>query len=124
MASREIKFRAWDNRGKVMLDWCCLNQSAFNRDGLYILHDVFHSPQFDLLQYTGLKDRNGREIYDGDVVDAWDRGVNMKGVITWGCAGFFIRVPLPQAIWKLSGPTEDHCEVIGNIYENPELAKF
>jgi len=71
---REIKFRAWDNKGKVILDWLCIRQSAFNRGDTQLMYDVFTAPSFVddcgfmLMQYTGLKDKNGKEIYEGDIV--------------------------------------------------------
>lgn len=73
-------------------------------------------------QYTGLKDKQRREIYEGDIVDAWSQGSHAIGTITWCISGFFIKIPPPRSIWNLAG-TEEICEVIGNIYENPELIK-
>ena len=122
--ARQIKFRAWIKDHKRMIYPSCNSYAAaiayeVHRQSLGTQDDSVG--KLELMQYTGLKDRNGMLIWEGDVVDAWDRGRNLKGVITWGCAGFFIKVPPPQSIWNLSGPNEDQCAVIGNIYENPEL---
>ena len=123
--ARVIKFRAWVKEHKRMIYPSCDSYASA------IAHEVFRQSvgvdddsvgKLELMQYTGLKDRCGMQIWEGDIVDAWERGLNLKGVITWGCAGFFIKVPMPQAIWHLSGPN-DPCEVIGNIYENPELLR-
>ena len=72
----------------------------------------------ELLQYTEHKDKNGKEIYDGYIVrDKY--GVKIPMVVTWDDAGF--RTLGKHNGEQYVGYVKDSCEVVGNIYENPEL---
>jgi uncharacterized phage protein (TIGR01671 family) len=83
-----------------------------------------------LMQYTGLKDKNGREIYEGDVVrkDSADPDFVMIAEVYWepDCAGWAVQYgdnrPNYTRGWQ-SEAERAHWEVTGNIYENPELIK-
>jgi uncharacterized phage protein (TIGR01671 family) len=102
---RKIKFRAWDKE-KGMLHY----------DG------IFNSPNFfdnsNLMQFTGLKDKNEKEIYEGDVV----KDVGIIGEIIYVECSFRIN---PEGNKKIEFTESllnyDNLEVIGNIHENPEL---
>lgn len=83
-------------------------------DGLYL--PLFE--ELPLMQYTGLKDKNGKEIYEGDILNNYIIGVNFE--IKWlnQDAGFY------ALAYNYHYDPNDWCikgEVIGNIYENPEL---
>ena len=101
---REIKFRAWETIDGVMWEWPAVIQFGFK-----ILTDPTHIT----MQYTGLKDKNGKEIYEGDIV-SFKVG---KGMVAWddGSAGFVVENELMAVVYF------KETEVIGNIYENPEL---
>jgi len=119
--NREVKFRAWD--GEKMIDWLTLSQSAWNRD-MSILYRVMvsHRPDYDLMQYTGLKDKNGKEIYEGDIVNgASFNGSYAHGEVVWWTGGWCIQ-PIPdiEGIVELYINVSTY-EVIGNVYENKEL---
>ena len=69
-----------------------------------------------LMQYTGYKDMKGREVYEGDIVRYYDDRYEVK----WIWAGFYLRSIQDDGFDELA-TTENFIEVIGNIYENPEL---
>ena len=116
--SREIKFRAWVTSG---LDSGYMHNFDMSSDG----YPRFQWDRVVLEQYTGLKDKNGKEIYEGDVVffftehfdkatGGFDGEDEHNAIVEWFDNGFAFmdKVPYDPNI---------ECEVIGNIHENPEL---
>ena len=126
--SREIKFRIWrapDEYSKTF--WMESWDSLMN----YSMSDIFQldNPDDVLEQYTGLKDANGKEIYEGDIL-AWHSNIYRKhdwvGLVLYRGAGFAVQ----ESDKSYSSPEWLDCacrkdaniiEVIGNIHENPEL---
>ena len=118
---RDIKFRAWCETEKHMYNWNdLLNQNLKN------IFTITKSCGYNLMQYTGLHDKNGKEIYEGDIVYCQTKYGKAKAIIKF-IDGKFV------AYWDsiLTHPQNGHCiacyeinkrfEVIGNIYDNPEL---
>lgn len=126
---REIKFRAWHKKGNVMSDvgsMIGLDVEDIKHRFKYVAarHPVgedSYTWQWNnivLMQYTGLKDKNGREIYEGDIVKDHD-GKHIYKVV-YNMWGFELQTPQGHRVGQL--PTA-WLEIIGNIYENPELLK-
>ena len=127
---RKIKFRAWEEQKNRMLTTDNTNingeMKSWNYWGDCIFDDLY-TDQFVIMQWTGLIDDNGKEIYDGDIVnyhnchdvDEEGESINYYGIIEYNEheAGYFIRC-------NSLGKPINECgsfEVVGNIYENPEL---
>ncbi len=106
---REIKFRAWDKAEKTMkyFDYGIFNRIPFGLEDLS-----------ELMQYTGLKDKNGTEIYEGDIVHY------CGGEYWYGCWEYEGAITIKNMVYDCFMLAEhEFIEVIENIYENPELLK-
>lgn len=82
---REIKFRFWDKKDGVMIDWLAVRQTAFNRDDLHLCYDLMGTdPNFIKMQFTGHQIK-GSDLYDGDIVRLEENGegVDPKDKITY-----------------------------------------
>lgn len=110
---REIKFRAWDRSEECM---CTDVQNGIweDPDDWLYFGDILGLERFKVMQYTGLKDKNGVEIYEGDILK---------------CSSLIIKddrwVEIVEVIEDIRNAyyfgNYDELEVIGNTYETPEL---
>lgn len=110
---REIKFRAWYNEGKGIFIW---EDSLTDWINHWSNKGLINSLIFN--QYTGLQDKFGRDIYEGDIYNQGDKNIKYKVIFEDGC---FIGNQIGNK--SLSGLKHfiKDIEVIGNIYENKEL---
>lgn len=117
--SRPIKFRVWDKDAKRMIKYgeAITKYLKIGLNGVLYWGDRDMSNDLEIMQFTGLRDDNGKEVYEGDVISIPEMG-RYEVVFKEGCfgaedgQGF---APFRQTIWGLGG------EVIGNIHDNPSL---
>lgn len=136
---REVKFRAWD---KINKEWLVYKQKTvawqhpiykeaipfkvwmyFSQDGKAFseLQYCIDSEDFEVVQFTGLKDSKGNEIYEGDIVSLCIYDNNSEiFIIEWVNSGFRF-CDKAQSGYPMDIHGVHDIEIIGNIYENPEL---
>ena len=115
---RTIKFRAWNkSKGQMVPDY-----AHFDKQGKLVTVLTYPEDEYELMQYTGLQDKNGVEIYEGDII-------KLKQNTIWQVA--YNEEKVKWHMWAID-PTNsinitkkathnDKYEVIGNVFENPEL---
>ena len=140
---REIKFRAWDKeinkmiysneaypRSSYKFEFDIVNNFEFtlskiidrfnvkDEEGEDYCIDCYEKVDAEIMQYTGLEDRNGKEIYEGDIVEFYslsEDGITL-GVVSYDEGMYIIGDYILRKHIR-------SCAVKGNIYENPELLK-
>jgi uncharacterized phage protein (TIGR01671 family) len=131
---REIKFRAWDGEKMRYPNMISFSDNGGDSSTCYTIDELepeyFHA---EVMQYTGLKDKNGKEIYEGDIVkaaseelddcliptgDFYDEDIQK---VYWDdeAAGWFLTENRYKQVQPMAH--RQKFEVIGNIYETPSL---
>lgn len=126
--NREIKFRAWDKKQKRWAN-LQLSEMEFTRDGLlrvgetieYGTHAEFND--FELMQYTGLKDKNGKEIYESDIVYVEQNIYAQKHLtVEWEYDRWGFKEEFDNGDYYNGYAIRwEEVEVLGNIYEHKHL---
>lgn len=125
---REIKFRVWNPAEKqmcsvIVADFQDIEAKVFCRLPKSGTQGIFSA---DLMQYIGAKDKNGVEIYEGDIIRGHTGRYQVDCVVRWsiGNCGFIAEPTIMERTYLCLNPgSTKSYEVIGNIHENPELAK-
>lgn len=123
--TREIKFRAWLKEDKRMvnvetMDFTDKSMQYLEKSEIinaYLLRRVIFD-DVELMQFTGVKDKNDKEIYEGDIYHVGDK--NIRYLVVWFDSGFEGKQLRSTSYAGLKSWAKD-IEVLGNIYENFEL---
>lgn len=139
----EYKFRAFNKRQGIMLDWETIKRGK--------LSQLNEGEDVEYMQWTGLKDHNGKEIYDGDIIEgkfngayaervSWNGPPDIRAKVFWDYSGFrlqafgekdrrysdfwdYLQAQEFESDKLLFLNHEEHTTIIGNIWETPELLK-
>ena len=127
---REILFRGQraDNGEWVYGYYSPLNLPIVGIMGHFINEGGYNAVEINpetVGQYTGLTDKNGKKIFEGDVIECWSEGVKARGTVQQNIGGLWIIYPAWQKHiqWGLCPESDGSTdvEIIGNIHDNPEL---
>ena len=130
---REAKLKAWVKERKIMADVLIINYKESTvqlpietdvTDDYWWDETVWSFEEIELLQYTGLNDKNGKEIYEGDVVKYLDGEFSFIAKVAWSDWMWYLEGINPKESFMFDDVADNETadvEIIGNIYEHPHL---
>lgn len=114
---RDIKFRAWDDENEKMINVARFDFADYTVYSHLFACEGYLGGALNVMQYTGLKDVDGKEIYEGDILKIWVSGyLQGSPYVVEDMREFYFEVNRDDNYYRISS-----YEVIGNIHENPEL---
>lgn len=120
------RYRAWDKIHKTMYEVDDIMSIDFGKSKISVKTLFFEQTNYYnfndivLMQSTGFTDKNGKEIFEGDIIDSYD--VGLSGIIEFRSdLGAFVSTLIEYNNFERLCNVADSTKIIGNIYENPEL---
>lgn len=129
--NREIKFRAWHKEKKIMVydneDDTYGYWDGCRNSNVGMINTILNSKyykDYEFMQYTGLHDKNGKEIFEGDIVKLDSNMLKMTGIVTYyDDEAMFVLEDFSDEIEECLLYMQEDLEVIGNIYDNFKLLR-
>lgn len=117
---REIKFRVYNKKTRLMY-YSHMQDGSLNPlfNWSVVFEDYANDPDLIKLQFTGHRDKNENEIYDGDITE--EKNFRTKRIVVWYLHGWFLKDLDSEYYTPLTDG--DYEIVVGNVYQNPELLK-